>query len=73
MYAGLAEDREDVVEERSVEERAVQAWRRGEFVRAGFTDAIADVLADCVEIDLERVRGLVAAGCAPTLAARIVL
>jgi len=73
MYAELAEDREDVVEERSVEERAVQAWRRGEFVRAGFTDAIADVLADCVEIDLERVRGLVAAGCAPALATRIVL
>ena len=73
MYAELVQDLEEPVEERSSEERAVRAWRRCEFVRAGFTEAIADVLADCLEIDLERVRGIVAAGCAPALATRIVL
>jgi hypothetical protein len=73
MELTLTEDLQAPAEDRSVEERAVQAWRRGEFLRAGFTEAIADVLADCLEIDLERVRGIVAAGCAPALATRIVL
>jgi hypothetical protein len=73
MYAELAQELDAPFEERSVEERAVQAWRRREFVRAGFCEAIADVLADCLEVDLERVRGIVAAGCAPALATRILL
>jgi hypothetical protein len=50
----------------------VAAWRRGVLMRAGFTVDLADALAHEARIDLHDVLQLVARGCPPELAARIV-
>lgn len=57
-----------------ISERAkVEAWRLYVLIDAGYPVAIADRLASRLDVDLHRAVELVAAGCAPGLAAEILL
>jgi hypothetical protein len=59
-------------EELQVDEAAdVLAWRFDSLCRAGFDLESAAVLATCVEIDLHEATTLVARGCPPPTAVRI--
>ena len=49
----------------------ILAWRRRQLVRAGFSDALADRLADDPAYDLHALIELVERGCPPALAVRI--
>ncbi|HET7682948.1 MAG TPA: hypothetical protein VFK34_04690 [Marmoricola sp.] len=49
----------------------VLAWRREQLLAAGFDEPTADDLARQRGVDLHAVLGLVAKGCPPALAARI--
>jgi hypothetical protein len=51
----------------------VVRWRRDQLRGLGFADIEADLLADCPEVDLGRVRTLVHTGCPLGLALRIVI
>jgi hypothetical protein len=64
---------EAVVETLSEDERRVRDWRWEQFVALGFGQAESDLLADCADVDLGRVRTLVGAGCDHRTALRIVL
>jgi hypothetical protein len=56
----------------SAEEQRIRSWRYDQLLELGLTQAEAQLLAE-VGSDLGLVRRLVAAGCAPDLAARIAL
>jgi hypothetical protein len=66
----LAEETE--TETRSPEEQRILSWRYEQLLGLGLTVAGAQLLAES-GADLGLVRRLVAAGCAPDLAARIAL
>lgn len=51
----------------------VERWRMGELERAGYDVALARELAPRFDIDLHRATDLLAEGCSPNLAARILL
>ena len=51
---------------------AVRTWRFEQFVRLGFSPEISSSLADS-RIDLSQVRKLIASGCPPDMASRILL
>lgn len=53
--------------------RQVFAWRLEQLLRAGYGDATAVAIALQCEIDLHLAVDLVACGCAPETAARILL
>ena len=53
------------------EQEEVVAWRRAQLVDAGFSDPLAEVLADDGRYDLHALIELVERGCAPGLASRI--
>lgn len=59
-------------ETRSEEVRVVR-WRRLELVRAGFELKDAEILAERLDVDLHRARGLLANGCPEPLAVEILL
>ena len=63
----------ETVEELSADERSVRDWRREQFLRLGFGEAESDLLAECGDVDLGRVRSLAAAGCDCATLLRIVL
>jgi hypothetical protein len=63
-------DLEIVVE---TETERVERWRIEELERAGYDAAQAQVLARRTEVDLHRAVDLVARGCTPELALRILL
>jgi hypothetical protein len=50
--------------------QTIAAWRHARLVEAGFDAPLARELADG-RVDLNKLIGLVEAGCPPTLAARI--
>jgi hypothetical protein len=58
---------------RSPEHAQVHEWRQEQLRALGFGEAAAELLADCIDVDLGRVRSLVRAGCLPDLVLRIVL
>jgi hypothetical protein len=51
----------------------VERWRAGELERAGFDVSLARKLAARLDVDLHVAVELVANGCSPELAARILL
>ena len=51
----------------------VERWRTGELERAGFDASLARMLAPRFDIDLHVAVELIARGCPPELAARILL
>jgi hypothetical protein len=51
----------------------VERWRAGELERAGFGVSLARKLAERLDIDLHLAVELIANGCPPELAARILL
>lgn len=51
---------------------AVRTWRFEQFVRLGFSDDISTLLAES-RVDLSQVRKLIASGCPPETASRILL
>jgi len=51
----------------------IERWRAGELERAGFEPEAAKVLAARMDVDLHDALDLVAAGCDPELALRILL
>jgi hypothetical protein len=55
------------------EVEAVLRWRFEELVRAGYDPGSALVLASHVEVDLHHAASLVARGCSPEMALKIVL
>jgi len=55
------------------EVEAVLRWRFEELVRAGYDPGSALILASHVEVDLHDAADLVAQGCSPEIALRIVL
>jgi hypothetical protein len=64
---------EAVAESLSADEQRVRDWRWEQFVALGFGHAESDLLADCADVDLGRVRTIVGAGCDHRTALRIVL
>jgi hypothetical protein len=63
----------DLEIEVETEAERVEAWRIAELERAGYDAVQAQVLARRHEVDLHRAVELVARGCAPELALRILL
>ncbi len=55
------------------EEERVFEWRLEELFRAGFSDALAVELAGARNVDLHQALDLLARGCPPATAARILL
>ncbi|MFN2471158.1 MAG: hypothetical protein ABR583_09260 [Gaiellaceae bacterium] len=53
-------------------ETAVRTWRFEQFVRLGFNPAASSTLAES-RVDLSQVRKLIASGCPPETASRILL
>ena len=51
----------------------VIAWRREQLTQAGYSAAAATMLAESTEVDLHIAVRLVACGCPPSLAVRILL
>jgi hypothetical protein len=56
---------------REPEGAGIIAWRRSRLRRAGFTDRLAEALANDRRTDLHAMLELVDRGCPPELAARI--
>ena len=54
------------------EQRTIRRWRRGQFLRLGFTLNQAQRLTNAA-VDLQETRKLIAAGCPHDLAQRILL
>ncbi|HEY2371417.1 MAG TPA: hypothetical protein VGH82_02620 [Gaiellaceae bacterium] len=50
-----------------------QAWRREQLARAGYSEQDAAALAEHNHVDLHAAVALVAGGCPPALAVRILL
>jgi hypothetical protein len=64
----------EVIEVRGMtDEELIFAWRLEQLQRAGFDSELALDLAVCAEVDLHDATELVKRGCAPALAARILL
>ena len=61
----------ELVEETETER--VERWRSEELERAGFAPDTAHILARRTDVDLHIAVGLVESGCAPELAAEILL
>lgn len=55
----------------TIQDVQVVAWRRRQLLAAGFSLALADELARDCSLDLHALTALVAHGCSPRLAARI--
>jgi len=55
------------------EQDIVEAWRAEELERAGYPAGLAAELAICSHVDLHRAASLLTRGCAPELAARILI
>jgi len=51
----------------------VRAWRLAQLVRAGYESQIAGNLAERTDVDVHAAVSLLEHGCAPELAARILL
>lgn len=58
---------------RLTEQELVERWRAGELQRAGYPEELAEQLAARADVDLHRALDLVRDGCAPELAAAILL
>jgi cephalosporin-C deacetylase-like acetyl esterase len=54
-------------------ESSTTAWRREQLVNVGYSDWDAETLATRADVDLHVAVGLVAHGCPPALALRILL
>ena len=63
----------DVYIEDSPERQQIERWRAEELERAGYAPAVAAELAASVHVDLHEAVDLVRRGCAPDLAAKILL
>jgi hypothetical protein len=55
------------------EQDIVERWRAQELRRAGFPDDVATELATRTDVDLHAALDLIRRGCAPELAAQILL
>jgi hypothetical protein len=55
------------------EATAVLEWRFSQLTRSGYAVGDALALAACTDVDLHRAADLVARGCPPSLALRILL
>jgi hypothetical protein len=64
---GEADERIDA-EERMI----VRRWRFEQFIELGFTETVSATLAEA-QVDLSLVRRMMAAGCPPEIASRILL
>jgi hypothetical protein len=53
--------------------RSARAWRLDQFTRLGFDSAGATLMANDAQVDLAQVRKLIALGCPPEIALRILL
>jgi hypothetical protein len=51
----------------------VYCWRMEQLVRAGYSDVLADCIAQEHTVDLHQALNLIRDGCAPETAARILL
>lgn len=58
---------------RTVENDSVRGWRLAELIRAGYRPVDALVLSGRSDVDLELARRLLAHGCPPETAVRILL
>ncbi|HZQ17033.1 MAG TPA: hypothetical protein VFA82_09695 [Gaiellaceae bacterium] len=58
---------------RPTEQELVERWRSEELQRAGYPQELAERLAMRADVDLHRALDLVRDGCAPQLAADILL
>ncbi len=58
---------------RLTEQELVERWRAEELQRAGYPEDLAEQLAARADVDLHRALDLVRDGCAPQLAAAILL
>lgn len=58
---------------RASEDEAVRSWRFEQLRAAGYPESAASVLADHRQIDLHVALGLLARGCDPVTALRILL
>lgn len=56
----------------AVERLQVRRWRFEQFIELGFSESVSATLAEA-HVDLSLVRRMVAAGCSPETASRIVL
>ena len=56
----------------AVERLQVRRWRFEQFIEIGFSESVSATLAEA-HVDLSLVRRMVAAGCSPETASRIVL
>jgi hypothetical protein len=67
-------DTEEEVTVQAVDEvEQIKAWRRAELERAGYTDDLAQVVGNCLDIDLHDAISYVQRGCRPSVAALILL
>ena len=51
----------------------VRAWRFDELMRAGYSHDLAQVVANCLDVDLHVAVEMVGAGCKPSTAVYILL
>lgn len=56
-----------------IESNTIVAWRREQLTSVGYSDWDAEVIATRTDVDLHVAVGLVAHGCPPALALRILL
>jgi hypothetical protein len=59
--------------DQSDELRRTRRWRLDQFVGLGFDDARAELMADDSQVELGLARRLIALGCPPETASRILL
>jgi len=70
----MAESDTQEVEVSTVDEaEQVKAWRRAELERSGYSDDLAQVIGNCLDIDLHKAIELIEGGCRPSVAALILL
>jgi hypothetical protein len=56
-----------------IESNSIVAWRREQLTSVGYSDWDAEIVAARTDVDLHVACGLVAYGCPPALALRILL
>ena len=71
----MAEEQEETQEDSPVVDESVRVcdWRMDELIRAGYPYDLAQVLANCADIDLHKAVDMVKKGCKPHVAAWILL
>jgi hypothetical protein len=61
------------VEDSPPDEDSVRRWRHEQFLRLGFVESQATLLADCTHVDLGQVRRLAGQGCSLDTLVKIVV